>query len=37
MERIDYSQLIQYLLKQHLVNDVNKDTEIQLLFDQERL
>ena len=36
MERINYSQLIQDILSQRSVNDSTNDTEIQLLFDQER-
>jgi hypothetical protein len=36
MERIDYSQLIQDILTQHSANDLNNDTETQLIFDLKR-
>ncbi|WP_017293943.1 XisI protein [Geminocystis herdmanii] len=36
MERIDYAQLIQDILSKHSVNDIENDTEIQLLFDENR-
>ncbi|MBD2251041.1 XisI protein [Nostoc parmelioides] len=36
MERIKYSQIIQDVLSNHSANDLDKNTEIQLLFDTER-
>lgn len=36
MERIDHSQLIQDILREHSINDLKNGTEVQLIFDQER-
>lgn len=36
MERIKYSQIIQDILSNHSANDLDNNTEIQLLFDTER-
>lgn len=36
MERIKYSQIIQDILRNHSANDLDNNTEIQLLFDTER-
>ncbi len=36
MERIDNSQLIQDILREHSINDLKNGTEVQLIFDQER-
>ncbi|WP_414752424.1 XisI protein [Anabaena sp. CCY 9910] len=36
MERIEYSQIIQDVLSNHSTNDLDNNTEIQLLFDTER-
>lgn len=36
MERIKYRELVQTILSQHSRNDLDTETEIQLLFDPER-
>jgi hypothetical protein len=36
MERIEYRELIQKILTQHSRNDLDTETEVQLLFDTER-
>lgn len=36
MERVNYPQLVQDILKNHSANDLANGTEIQLLFDTER-
>lgn len=36
MERVNYRELVQNILKEHLQNDLEEDTEIQLILDTER-
>ncbi|MEA5566928.1 element excision factor XisI family protein [Anabaena sp. UHCC 0399] len=35
MERIKYCQIIQYILSNYSANDLDNNTEIQLLFDTD--
>jgi XisI protein len=36
MERINYRELVQTILKRHSIHHSNDDTEVQLIFDPER-
>ncbi|MEM1167829.1 MAG: XisI protein [Cyanobacteria bacterium P01_H01_bin.35] len=36
MERINYQELVQIILTKHSGNDLDKDTEVQLIFDKKR-
>ncbi|MDZ8262810.1 XisI protein [Nostoc sp. ChiQUE01b] len=36
MERINYGELVQTILKRHSIHHSNDDTEVQLIFDTER-
>ncbi|MDZ8104448.1 MAG: XisI protein [Nostoc sp. DedQUE12a] len=36
MERINYRELVQTILKRHSIHHSNDDTEIQLIFDTDR-
>ncbi len=36
MEKLNYRELIQIILKAHLDNHLDNDTEVQLIFDIER-
>jgi hypothetical protein len=36
MEKLNYRELIQIILKTHLDNHLDNDTEVQLIFDIER-
>ncbi|QMS87969.1 XisI protein [Nostoc edaphicum CCNP1411] len=36
MERINYRELVQTILKRHSIHHSNDDTEVQLIFDTER-
>lgn len=36
MERINYGELVQTILSQHSGNDLDTETEVQLVFDTER-
>ncbi len=36
MERINYRKLVQIILTRHSGNDLDTETEVQLLFDTER-
>ncbi|MCC3569803.1 MAG: XisI protein [Oscillatoriales cyanobacterium] len=36
MEKVNYKELIQTILTQHSGNDLDTETEVQLLFDTER-
>ncbi len=36
MERINYKELVETILSHHSGNDLDSDTEVQLLFDRER-
>lgn len=36
MERMNYSELVQEILKGHAANDLNEQTEVQLIFDTQR-
>ncbi|MGL4374866.1 MAG: element excision factor XisI family protein [Microcoleaceae cyanobacterium] len=36
MERINYRKLVQLILTRHSGNDLDTETEVQLLFDTER-
>jgi hypothetical protein len=35
MERINYPDLVQEILKEHSANDLENETEVQLIFDTE--
>ncbi|PSF38415.1 XisI protein [Aphanothece hegewaldii CCALA 016] len=35
MERVNYSEIIQEILKRHSYNDLDNGTEVQLIFDKE--
>ena len=35
MERVNYSKIIQEILKRHSYNDLDNGTEVQLIFDTE--
>jgi len=36
MERINYRELVQTILKRHSIHHSNDDTEVQLIFDTDR-
>ncbi|MFP4102161.1 element excision factor XisI family protein [Coleofasciculus sp.] len=36
MDKLNYRQLVQAILKRHLGNQLNSNTEVQLIFDLER-
>ena len=36
MERLNYSEVVQTVLKNHVKNRSNSQTEVQLIFDTER-
>ena len=36
MDQLDYRELVQTILKNHVGNSLNSNTEVQLIFDTER-